>query len=308
MTVTLGTIHPVMNGGMGHVAVAELAAAVSAAGGLGVLATSTLSPDEVRASVRRIRELTDAPFGANVTLGFPNARENAAVLIDARVKVLNLSLGIDVELVDAVHGFGGKVVGTVTSRRHAASAAARGADAVIVTGHEAAGHGSDVSSLVLVPLVRREVDIPVIAAGGFADGAGLAAALILGADGVSMGTRFALTTESPLHPDLVQLLLTAGESGTLVTDQVDGLPSRLLAHGRAVDLAAQGSTEPASREVADAGDTYASVRLGDLTAGVVAIGQIVGGVHDVPSCREVVERVVATAEALLRGGAGRFVR
>jgi enoyl-[acyl-carrier protein] reductase II len=296
----LGVTHPVMNAGMGHVAVAELAAAVSAAGGFGLLATSTLTPDDVRAAVRRIRELTDAPFGANVTLGFPNDRENADVLVEERVPVLNLSLGIAADLVDAVHAYGGKVVSTVTNRRHARSAAERGADAVIVTGHEAAGHGSDVSSLVLVPLVRREVDIPVIAAGGFADGAGLAAALILGADGVSMGTRFALTAESPVHDRVVRLLLAASESDTILTDRIDGLPSRLLARGRAAELASRGGAEPVSRELA--GDTYTSVRLGDITQGVVAIGQVVGGVQEVRTCREVVESTVATAEALLAGG------
>jgi len=304
MTVTLGTMHPVMNAGMGHVAVPELAAAVSAAGGLGLLATSTLSPDEVRISVHRIRELTAAPFGANVTLGFPNGRQNAAVLIEEQVPVLNLSLGIDVELIDAVHAYGGKVVSTVTNPRHARSAAGRGADAVIVTGHEAAGHGGQISSLVLIPLVRREVDIPLIAAGGFADGAGLAAALMLGADGVSMGTRFALTVESPVHEHVVRLLLAASESETILTDRIDGLLSRVLAAGRALELASAGGSQPVSRE--QAGDTYKSVRLGDVTQGVVAIGQVVGAVRQLLTCREVVESTVANADQLLVVAADRL--
>jgi enoyl-[acyl-carrier protein] reductase II len=193
MTRLFGIEHPVMNAGMGHVAVSELVAAVSQAGGLGLLATSTLSPDAVRREVRAIRERTDAPFGANVTLAFDMARENAEALIDERVPVLNLSLGIAPDLVDAVHAYGGKVVSTVTTRRHARKAVASGADAVIVTGHEAAGHGSGISSLVLLPLVAREVDVPIIASGGFADGGGLAAAIMLGAEGISMGTRFALS-------------------------------------------------------------------------------------------------------------------
>jgi enoyl-[acyl-carrier protein] reductase II len=296
MTATLGTRHPVMNAGMGHVAVPEVVAAVSAAGGLGLLATSTLLPAEVRAAVHRIRALTDAPFGANVTLGFPNDRANAEVLLDERVPVLNLSLGIAPDLVDAVHAYGGTVVSTVTNRRHARSAAGRGADAVIVTGHEAAGHGGAVSTLVVVPLVRAEVDVPVIAAGGFADGAGLAAALVLGADGISMGTRFALSAESPVHERIVDLMLEATEADTVVTDRVDGLPSRLLARGRALEVA----------RGAPPGETVASVRRGDVTAGVVATGQVVGRVHEIRTCREIVERTVAEAEAILAGAPERF--
>jgi enoyl-[acyl-carrier protein] reductase II len=293
MTELLGTDHPVMNAGMGHVAVPALAAAVSEAGGLGLLATSTLTPDEVRAAVREIRSLTDRPFGANVTLTFPNDRANAAVLIEERVPVVNLSLGIAADLVDAVHANGGLVISTVISARHARSAAAKGADAVIVVGHEAAGHGGPVSTLVLVPLVRAAVAVPVIAAGGFADGAGLAAALVLGADGISMGTRFATSAESPVHPSVVAAWLAATEADTVVTDRIDGLPSRVLARGRGRAVALDG---------APPGETVLSVRGGDLDAGVVATGQVVGRVAAVRPCREIIESVVAEAEARLRAG------
>jgi enoyl-[acyl-carrier protein] reductase II len=293
MTATFGTVHPIMNAGMGHVAVPEVVAAVSAAGGLGLLATSTLEPAAVRQAVREIRDRTDAPFGANVTLTFPNDRANAAVLIEERVAVLNLSLGIAIDLVEAVHTYGGKVVSTVTSRRHARSAADKGADAVIVVGHEAAGHGGAVSTLVLVPLVRDAIDIPVIAAGGFADGAGLAAALVLGADGISMGTRFALSAESPVHAEVVRLWLEATEADTVVTDRIDGLPSRVLARGRALAVA----------DGAPPGETWRSVRQGEIDAGVVATGQVVGRVTAVRTCRQIVEDVVAEAEARLAAAA-----
>lgn len=331
MTGLLGIRHPVMNAGMGHVAVARLVGAVSEAGGLGLLATSPLSPDAVRREVREIRGRTDAPFGANVTLGFDTARANAEVLIDERVPVVNLSLGIAPDIVDAVHAYGGRVLSTVTNARHARKAAASGVDALIVTGHEAAGHGGAVSTLVLVPLVAREVGLPVIAAGGFADGAGLAAALALGADGISMGTRFALCAESPAHDQLVAQLLEASESDTVVTDRVDGLPTRLLASRRAAALAsltgplyALGRLPQVRRSlglswlqavaialragrrlpyqigsVGLAGDTFASVREGDTDRGVVAIGQVVGAITAVRSCREIIEATVADAEARL---------
>jgi enoyl-[acyl-carrier protein] reductase II len=291
MTALLGTDHPIMNAGMGHVAVPAVAAAVSEAGGLGLLATSTLTPDEVRAAVREIRARTDRPFGANVTLTFPNDRANAAVLAEERVPVVNFSLGIAPDLVDAVHANGGLVISTVISVRHARSAAVKGADAVIVVGHEAAGHGGPVSTLVLVPLVRAAVDVPVIAAGGFADGAGLAAALVLGGDGISMGTRFAASAESPVHPSVVEAWLAATEADTVVTDRIDGLPSRVLARGRGRAVALDG---------APPGETVRSVRGGDLDAGVVATGQVVGRVTAVRSCREIIESVVAEAEAALR--------
>ncbi len=292
MTALFGTDHPVMNAGMGHVAVPALAAAVSAAGGLGLLATSTLTPGEVRRAVREVRDRTDRPFGANVTLTFPNDRANAAVLIEERVPVVNLSLGIAADLVDAVHTNGGLVISTVISVRHARSAAAKGADAVIVVGHEAAGHGGPVSTLVLVPLVRAAVAVPVIAAGGFADGAGLAAALVLGADGISMGTRFAASAESPVHPAVLETWLGASEADTVVTDRIDGLPSRVLARGRALAVA----------DGAPPGETWRSVRGGDLEAGVVATGQVVGGVTAVRPCREIIAALVAEAEQRLRDG------
>jgi enoyl-[acyl-carrier protein] reductase II len=331
MTRLLGVDHPVMNAGMGHVAVAGLVAAVSEAGGLGLLATSPLSPDSVRREVRAIRERTQRPFGANLTLAFETARANAEVLIDERVPVVNLSLGLAPEIVDAVHAYGGRVVSTVTTRRHARKAEAGGVDALIVTGHEAAGHGSGVSSLVLVPLVAREVGIPVIAAGGLADGAGLAAALMLGADGISMGTRFALSAESPVHARVVEALLAASEHDTMVTDRIDGLPSRLFASQRAATLASLsgpvralrhlprlrraldlswtqvvGIAFRAGRELPDragsiglAGDTFAAVREGDTDRGVVALGEVVGAIDELRSCREIIERVVEEAEARL---------
>lgn len=333
MTRLFGIDHPVMNAGMGHVAVSGLVAAVSEAGGLGLLATSTLSPDAVRREVQAIRERTAAPFGANVTLAFETARANAEVLIDERIPVLNLSLGIAPDLADAVHGYGGRVVSTVTTRRHAQKAAASGADALIVTGHEAAGHGSGISSLVLVPLIAVEVDVPVIASGGFVDGGGLAAALVLGADGISMGTRFALSAESPVHDRVVAELLAAGEGDTVVTDRIDGLPSRLLDSRRAAALSSLTGPLHALRRLPGvrrslglswgqvlaiavragrdlpgrigslglAGDTFAAVREGDTDRGVVAIGQAVGGIDRLLDCREIVEGTVAEAETRLAG-------
>jgi enoyl-[acyl-carrier protein] reductase II len=299
MTETFGVSRPVMNAGMGHVAVPELVAAVSEAGGLGILGSSTSTPAEVGDAVRAVRRRTARPFGANVTLAFPNALDIATVLLEARIDVLWLSMGVSAELVDAVHERGGRAMYSIATRRHARRAAADGVDAIVATGHEAAAHGSAVTSVVLVPLVAREVDVPIIASGGFADGAGLAAALALGAAGVSMGTRFALSAESPVHAATRQALLDADEAGTVVSDRVDGIPSRFLATAATATLEA-GAALPEPVGVAHrGGDTAAALLEGELSRGVVASGQVVGAIDRVESCREIVERTVADAEAIL---------
>ena len=305
MTDALDISHPLMNAGMGHLAVPALVAAVSDAGGLGLLATSTLSPDEVRDAIREVRRLTDAPFGANVLMRSEHAADISVVLLDERVPVVNLALGIDGSLVAAVHGYGGKVLSTVTTVRHARKAEACGVDAVIATGHEAGGHGGEVSTMVLVSLLAYDVAVPVIAAGGFSDGAGLAAALMLGAEGISMGTRFALSAESPIHPRVRDLLLTSGGSDTIVTDQIDGLPSRVLRTDLAVAIAA--SRGYVDGHESRGRDTYSALRLGDLERGVVAIGQIVGAIDDTLTCAQIIQRAVTDAQHIIACRASKLI-
>ncbi|HUP76604.1 MAG TPA: nitronate monooxygenase [Acidimicrobiales bacterium] len=310
MTEAWAIDHPVMSAGMGHLAVPRLVAAVSAAGGLGVLATSTLTPDEVRDSIREVRGLTNAPFGANILMRSDHASAIASVVVDECVPVVNLALGIDADLVAAVHRYGGKVVSTVTTLRHAHKAEACGADALIATGHEAGGHGGDLSTMVLVPLLVHHVAVPVIAAGGFSDGAGLAAALMLGAEGISMGSRFALSAESPIHPRVRELLSAAGASDTIVTDQIDGLPSRVLRTELSLAIAASSGYGAGNAEgkVSPGRDTFAALRRGDLDRGVVAIGQVVGAIHDTLTCAEIIQRTVSDARELIASRAGAFIQ
>ena len=332
LTELLGVEHPILCAGMGFVALPRLVAAVSEAGGLGLLATATLDPGEVRESVREIRRQTSRPFGANVTLEFETAEANARVLIEEEVPVVNLSLGIRPWIIDAVHGYGGKILSTVTNTRHALSAARKGADALLVTGHEAAGHGGEATTLIVVPLVASAVEIPVVAAGGFGDGRGLAAALSLGAEGISMGTRFALSEESPMHDRVKALGFGLSEVDTIYTDRIDGAGTRFLRTERVEAMARAMSPFEALRSVAKvkkalrlswpevlvaglrggldirrslgqaqiAGNTYEGLMGGDYERGIVPGGQVVGGITEAKSCSEIEAETVSEAEHILK--------
>jgi enoyl-[acyl-carrier protein] reductase II len=326
--------HPIVLSGMSWISTPELVAAVAEAGGLGILATGVLDADQTRAAIHQTRRLTDRPFAANVTLYFPGNRANAKVLIEEQVPVVNYSLGKGDWIAEAVHAYGGRVVATVTTLKHARAAERDGADALIVTGHEAAGHGGQVTSLVLVPTIADAVSIPVIAAGGFADGRGLAAALALGADGVAMGTRLMNTLESPVHQNAKAVSVERSIADTVYTDRVDGLP------GRYVDAAGSRrimgrrlnplSALVRSREISKllglpwlklaAGIVFSGYRRsvqmarmaigfdafkkgctdGDVDEGVLPLGQCTGLMEDTPTVAELIGRTVAEAEAVIQ--------
>nr|WP_319016993.1 nitronate monooxygenase [Pseudoalteromonas maricaloris] len=219
---------PIILPGMSWISVPELVAAVSNAGGLGILATGPLSQNETRQAIRKIRALTDKPFGIGVTLMMPGAKENAKVALEEQVPVINFSLGKGDWLVQAAKAYGGKVIATVVTQKHALAAQKSGVDALLVTGHEAAAHGGEVTSLCLVPSIVDIVDIPVIAAGGFADGRGLIAALALGAEGVAMGSRFATSRESPLHQHVKDTVVEKDVEQTIYSKNFDGLYARVM--------------------------------------------------------------------------------
>jgi len=331
ITELLGIQHPIVLSGMSWVSVPELVAAVSNAGGLGILATGVFNARQTREAVHRVRALTERPFGANVTLYFPGARENARVLLEERVPVINFSMGKGDWLVRAAHGYGGTVIATVTTVKHAQAVAAYGTDALIATGNEAAAHGGDVTSLVLVPRLADAVRIPIVAAGGFADGRGLAAALALGADGIAMGTRFMSTAESPVHEHAKRAAVDTDSDGTVYSDRFDGQPCRVMRspaarraikRGLSLMRAASASREIAAtmevphwrlalgviasgwkntRQLAHLATAFRAFRLateeGDRERGVLPLGQVTGLVHDLPTVREVIERIVAEAVA-----------
>ncbi|WP_434627265.1 NAD(P)H-dependent flavin oxidoreductase [Chromobacterium sp. CV08] len=330
LTRLFGIERPLLCPGMSYIATPELVAAVGNAGGLGILATGPLSADATRAAIRRIRELSDKPFGVGCTLMMPGAADNARVALEEKVPVINYSLGKGDWIAEAAHRYGGKVLATVTTEKHAISAEKCGADALLVTGHEAAAHGGSVTSLVLIPAIRKASTLPIVAAGGFADGDGLVAALALGADAVAMGTRLAMTRESPVHAATKDMVLQRGVADTLYSKNFDGLWCRMMdtptarracrkplglipAAFRAsrmasrmgmpvikVALGGMISQPQALRQLALFGAATESIRLaiqeGDHQRGVQLIGQAQGLIDDVPTVAALFERVIAEAE------------
>jgi len=334
MTELFGIQHPIMLAGANWLTEPGLVAAVSNAGGLGLLATAQFTPDETRKNIRAVRERTAKPFGINQFLIGPGAKDNIAIALEERVPVINYSLGKP-WFIDEAHAYGAKVIGTIALSKHARKAEQLGCDALVVTGHEAAAHGADATSLILIPIVAESVTIPVIAAGGFLDGRGLAAALALGADGISMGTRFMLTKESRLHRTFKDMCIEASEEDTLYSSNFDGLPGRALKNKPAERLMRCGvpffESFPAALQVKDilglslidfvrlsismltAGEDsrglfmqarqaigarrhLLSIEKGDVEKGILFAGQSMGGIHDEPTCDELISRVVREAE------------
>jgi len=304
-------------------------------GGVGILATGPLNADETRTAIRTIRSKTDKPFGIGATLLMPRAAENAQVAIDEQVPIVNISLGKSDWIAERVHEYNGKILATVTNAKHAQSAIDSGADALLLTGHEAAAHGGDVTSLVLIPCIsKRFPDIPIVGAGGFADGRTLSAAIALGADAVAMGSRFATTKESSLAQRMKEIIanpeLNGGstESDTLYGKNFDGIPARVLKSDESSRLyrkpaslpvviyrafqAAQMMNIPLYKVipglitqfdkmymVAQFGAATESLMKatvdGNYDEGVQFIGQSQGLIQDIPSVDELVQRIMLEA-------------
>lgn len=332
--------YPIILPGMSWISVPELVAAVSNAGGLGILATGPLSPEKTRESIKKIRELTSKPFGAGASLLLPGAMENAKVLLEEKVPVVNFSLGKGDWIVKKAHAYGGKVIATVVNHRHALAAQRYGVDALLVTGHEAAAHGGLVTSLVLIPAIVDAVKIPVIGTGGFGDGRGLIAALSLGAEGIALGTRFSVTKESPVHSNSKNATIEKGIEDTIYSDRFDGLNCRLMKTQSAYKATRRGMSLPRAivssmgiakqlnqswfklvfgamikgptalkKDIHMASAFRAIIKAtnnGDLYQGVHLIGQVQGLVQDIPTVAELVKRIVAEAETVQRKNAAVF--
>ena len=302
----LGIAHPIVQGGMAWAATPELAAAVSNAGGLGIVAAGNLEPEVVRRDIRRTRELTDCPFGANVPLFAPGVKATLQVFIDEQVPVVTLGGGNAGPYVEPLLRAGIRVIPVVASVALARRVARQRVDALIAEGMESGGHIGDVASLPLIPQVVDAVDIPVIAAGGIADGRGLAAALALGAAGIQMGTRFICTTECQAHDNYKRRIVKAHDRATITTGGRYGHPVRSIRGPfvrRLEELERQGISEVEFVEFG-AGTLRAAIVDGDTDNGSVMAGQSAGLINDiVPTC-VLIERIIAEAETVLNSCAG----
>lgn len=343
ITEMFGIKYPILNAGMGRVALPEMVAAVSNAGGLGVLGAGSAPPEQTREWIREVRTLTDKPFGVNCPLALPNGMDNAKVSLEEQVPLINYSMGKGDWICKAAHAYGGKVMASVTDPKLAMKAQQQGCDGVIAAGYEAAGHSGSVTTFALIPRLVETLNIPVIAAGGISGGSSMIAALALGAAGVSMGTRFWTTKEGPMHQGWKEKAVELDVSDTLYSTKFDGIPcrqmdvpgSRKMVEARmfnvfsvflhSFEIAKElniawpklvlDTLKKGPKEVEGMmrmsqmlkAHTH-TMNSGDTSKGFTTVGMSVGMVHDIPTIAELIDRILAEAqecqEALARNALG----
>ncbi len=305
ITEILGIKYPVFQGGMAWVADASLASAVSEAGGLGIIAGMNSNGEQLRAEIRKLREKTDKPFGVNVMLMSPFVEEVAKVVVEEHVPVITTGAGNPLAYMKTWLAAGIKVIPVVASVAFAQMVAKRGATAVVAEGGESGGHIGDANTMPLVPQVVDAVDIPVIAAGGIGDGRGMAAAFMLGAEGVQIGTRFLVAKECTIHENYKQKVLKASDTGTMVSGRTYGQPVRALKTPFAREYArleAAGASEDELNRFGT-GALRKAVKEGDEEGGSFLCGEIAGMVRREQTCQEIIEEITSQAEELLKGAA-----
>ena len=337
LTRLVGIEYPVVQTGMGWVAGARLVSATANAGGLGILASATMTIDELATAISKVKAATDRPFGVNMRADAADAGDRVELMIREGVKVASFALAPKQELIARLKEAGAVVVPSVGAAKHAKKVAGWGADMVIVQGGEGGGHTGPVATTLLLPSVLDALEgteIPVVAAGGFFDGRGLAAALSYGAAGVAMGTRFLLTSDSTVPDAVKQRYLQAALDGTVVSTRVDGMPHRVLRTGLVENLESGSRVKGFTAAVVNAAKfkkmsqmswpsivrdglamrrgkemTWSQVLMaantpmllkaglvdGNTDAGVLASGQVAGIIEDLPSCAELIESIVSEA-------------
>ena len=345
-TDLVGVPHPVVQTGMGWVSGPRLVSGTANAGGLGILASATMTFAELEKAIIEVKGRTDRPFGVNLRADAGDAGDRCQLLIDHGVKVASFALAPKPELIAKLKENGIVVMPSIGAAKHAVKVASWGADAVMVQGGEGGGHTGAIPTTLLLPTVLDAVDIPVIAAGGFFDGRGLAAALSYGAAGIGMGTRFLLTKDSAVPDAVKELYLSKGLTDTVVTAKVDGMPHRMLRTELVEELEETSAVRrlgPTARRTLEfkkssgmswaglakdgramkkaQGRTLGQMALaantpmmlkaglveGDTSAGVLASGQVVGVIDDLPTCEELIDRIVVRAADELRRGASYVV-
>ncbi|HZX47009.1 MAG TPA: enoyl-[acyl-carrier-protein] reductase FabK [Clostridia bacterium] len=293
----LGIEYPILQGGMAWVATAELAAAVSNAGGLGIIGAGNAPAEVVEREIIKASELTTKPFGVNVMLLSPFVDQVMEVIIKHRVKVVTTGAGNPGKYIGSLKEAGAKVIPVVPSTALAKRMQSVGADALIAEGTEAGGHIGELTTMCLVPQVVDAVEIPVIAAGGIADGRGFAAALALGAEGVQMGTRFVCSEECTAHANYKEALLKAGDRDAIVTGRTTGHPVRCIKNKltREFDRLERAGAPAEELQKLGAGKLREAVVEGNTKDGSVMSGQIAGLINDIKPVREIIEGIIREA-------------
>ena len=310
ITEFFGIEYPIVQGGLMWVARAELSAAVSNAGGIGFMTALThATPKDLEKEIRRCREMTDKPFGINLTF-LPSLRQPdypgyIDVCVGEGIQFIETAGRNPEPYMEKLKGAGMKVIHKCTSVRHSLKAQKIGCDVVSIDGFECAGHPGedDVTSLILIPLTADALDIPIIASGGFGDARGLVAALALGADGMNMGTRFCATKEAPLHPNVKQALVDHSELDTRLIMRTLRNTERVINNKtvqKVLDIEAKGNATIDDIKPYVSGMVGKQMyETGDVESAVMSAGQIMGLIHDIPSCEELIQRIVREAEAII---------
>jgi enoyl-[acyl-carrier protein] reductase II len=302
ITELLGCEYPIIQGGMAWVAEHTLASAVSNAGGIGLIAGGSAPIDYLRDQIRKCKEKTDKPFGVNIMLMSPNADDLAQLCIDEGVRVVTTGAGNPGKYIAAWKGANIKVIPVVPSVALAKRMERAGADAVVAEGTESGGHIGENTTMCLVPQVVDALEIPVIAAGGIADGRGMAAAFMLGAEGVQIGTRFLASEECQIHPTFKELVIKAKDTDSVVTGRYTGHPCRNIKTKFSKKLAngeRDGSLSPEEFEQITLGSLRKAVVDGNVDEGSFLCGAIAGMVNEIKPCKDIVEEIMAGAEKLL---------
>lgn len=301
ITELIGIEYPIFQGGMAWIAEHNLAAAVSNAGGLGIIGAASAPPEVVRDEIRKCKELTDKPFGVNVMLLNPNAEEVAKIIVEENVKVVTTGAGSPSKLMNFWKEAGVVVIPVVASVAMAKLMERAGADAVIAEGMESGGHIGQITTMSLLPQVVDAVSIPVIGAGGIADGRGFAAAMMLGASAVQMGTRFVISNESIAHENYKDKLIKASDIDSTVTGTSTGHPVRCIRNKMTKEylkLEKEGA-DFMELEKLTLGTLRNAVVDGDVVNGTVMAGQIAGLLSKKQSCKEIIDEIMTEAERLM---------
>lgn len=311
ITELLNIKYPIIQGGMMWVGTAEMAAAVSNAGGLGIITALTQpTPEALIKEIERCRTMTDKPFGVNLTIlpsiNPPPYDEYMDAIIDSGVKILETAGSNPKTFIEKAKAANLITIHKCVTVRHALSAERQGIDVVSIDGFECAGHPGeeDIGGLILIPAAVKQLSIPVVASGGIGDGRGLAAALVLGAEGINMGTRFCATVEAPMHDDIKQALVNATERDTRLIFRTLNNTARVLKNAISEEVVAmerrEGGVEFAEiRPLVAGARGQAALNSGEVDNGVITAGQIVGLIDDIPTCAELIERIVADCKERL---------